>query len=89
MLWQDMEDGLHEQAACLRADLARSLQENRELQERLMVSEATVQAQAEQLKDYRDLLSESLRCACVRAHWKGLHGALRQGSATFNKKRTI
>uniref|UniRef100_A0A3B3CS93 Uncharacterized protein n=1 Tax=Oryzias melastigma TaxID=30732 RepID=A0A3B3CS93_ORYME len=74
-----MEDGLHEQAACLRADLARSLQENRELQERLMVSEATVQAQAEQLKDYRDLLSESLRCACVRAHWKGLHGALRQG----------
>ncbi|XP_024128989.1 myomegalin isoform X2 [Oryzias melastigma] len=59
MLWQDMEDGLHEQAACLRADLARSLQENRELQERLMVSEATVQAQAEQLKDYRDLLTET------------------------------
>uniref|UniRef100_A0AAZ1XUV2 Uncharacterized protein n=1 Tax=Oreochromis aureus TaxID=47969 RepID=A0AAZ1XUV2_OREAU len=34
-------------------------QENRELQERLMVSEATVQAQAEQLKEYRDLLSEA------------------------------
>ncbi|XP_077411602.1 myomegalin-like isoform X3 [Vanacampus margaritifer] len=33
--------------------------ENRELQERLMVSEATVHAQAEQLKDYRDLLTET------------------------------
>lgn len=51
-LWQDIEDGLHEQAARLSS-------ENRELQERLMVSEATVHAQAEQLKDYRDLLSES------------------------------
>lgn len=51
-LWQDIEDGLREQAARLSF-------ENRELQERLMVSEATVHAQAEQLKDYRDLLSES------------------------------
>lgn len=51
-LWQDIEEGLREQAACLSS-------ENRELQERLMVSEATVHAQAEQLKDYRDLLSES------------------------------
>lgn len=59
VLWQDMEEGLHEQAARLRSDLALSYQENRELQERLMVSEATVHAQAEQLKDYRDLLSES------------------------------
>ncbi len=33
-------------------------QESKELRERLMVSEATVQAQAEQLKDYRELLSE-------------------------------
>ncbi|XP_038136689.1 myomegalin isoform X2 [Cyprinodon tularosa] len=32
---------------------------SRELQERLMVSEATVQAQAEQLKDYRELLTET------------------------------
>lgn len=31
---------------------------SKDLQERLMVSEATVQAQAEQLKDYRELLSE-------------------------------
>lgn len=60
MLWQDIEGGLREQAARLRSDLALSHQENRELQERLMVSEATVHAQAEQLKDYRDLLSESL-----------------------------
>uniref|UniRef100_A0A3Q2DSB5 Uncharacterized protein n=1 Tax=Cyprinodon variegatus TaxID=28743 RepID=A0A3Q2DSB5_CYPVA len=57
-IWQDIEQGLREQAARLRSDLTLSLQENRELKERLMVSEATVQAQAEQLKDYRDLLSE-------------------------------
>lgn len=50
-IWQDIEEGL-------RSDLTLSLQENAELKERLMVSEATVQAQAEQLKDYRDLLSE-------------------------------
>lgn len=55
----DIEEGLREQTARLRTDLALSHQENRELQERLMVSEATVHAQAEQLKDYRDLLSES------------------------------
>ena len=59
-LWQDIEEGLREQAARLSSDLSLSHQENRELQERLMVSEATVHAQAEQLKDYRDLLSESL-----------------------------
>ncbi|KAG7214689.1 hypothetical protein INR49_010581 [Caranx melampygus] len=58
-LWQDIEEGLHEQTARLRSDLALSHQENRELQERLMVSEATVHAQAEQLKDYRDLLTET------------------------------
>ncbi|XP_016523394.1 myomegalin-like, partial [Poecilia formosa] len=34
---------------------------SRELQERLMVSEATVQAQAEQLQDYRELLGERRR----------------------------
>ncbi|XP_077579746.1 myomegalin-like isoform X2 [Stigmatopora nigra] len=38
---------------------ARLCSENRDLQERLMVSEATVQAQAEQIKDYRDLLTET------------------------------
>lgn len=38
-------------------------QESKELQERLMVSEATVQAQAEQLKDYRELLSEWTKSA--------------------------
>ncbi|XP_034039061.1 myomegalin-like [Thalassophryne amazonica] len=58
-LWQHREEGLCEQAARLRSDLALSHQENRELQERLMVSEATVHAQAEQLKDYRDLLTET------------------------------
>ncbi|XP_050995061.1 myomegalin isoform X3 [Labeo rohita] len=57
--WQHVEAGLREQAERLRSDLAVSRQESRELQERLMVSEATVQAQAEQLKDYRELLTES------------------------------
>ncbi|KAK2900329.1 hypothetical protein Q8A67_008444 [Cirrhinus molitorella] len=57
--WQHVEAGLREQAEHLRSDLAVSRQESRELQERLMVSEATVQAQAEQLKDYRELLTES------------------------------
>lgn len=59
-LWHDIEESHREQVARLRSDLALSHQENRELQERLMVSEATVHAQAEQLKDYRDLLSESV-----------------------------
>ncbi|KAL6104456.1 pde4dip [Pungitius sinensis] len=58
-LWQDREEGLQEQAARLSSDLALSHQENGELRERLMVSEATVHAQAEQLKDYRDLLTET------------------------------
>ncbi|KAM9844848.1 LOW QUALITY PROTEIN: myomegalin [Aulostomus maculatus] len=57
--WQDVDEGLIEKAARLHSDLALSRQENRELQERLMVSEATVHAQAEQLKDYRDLLTET------------------------------
>ncbi|KAJ8277967.1 hypothetical protein GJAV_G00082230 [Gymnothorax javanicus] len=57
--WQDVEEGLRERALRLRSDLALSRQESRHLQERLMVSEATVQAQAEQLKDFRDLLSET------------------------------
>lgn len=47
-----------EQTVRLKSDLEQVQQESRELQERLMVSEATVQAQAEQLKDYRELLSE-------------------------------
>lgn len=48
-----------DQTVQLKCDLERVRQESRELQERLMVSEATVQAQAEQLKDYRELLSKS------------------------------
>ncbi|XP_072297444.1 myomegalin isoform X12 [Eucyclogobius newberryi] len=57
--WQDLEEDLREEASRLHSDLALSCQENRELQERLMVSEATVHAQADQLKDYRDLLTET------------------------------
>ncbi|XP_035993967.1 myomegalin isoform X2 [Fundulus heteroclitus] len=62
-IWHDIEEGLRQQAARLRSELTLSLQENRELNERLMVSEATVQAQAEQLKDYRDLLKTSVQQA--------------------------
>ncbi|KAG7487571.1 hypothetical protein MATL_G00025030 [Megalops atlanticus] len=58
-VWQYVEAGLREKTLQLRSDLALSRQESRELQERLMVSEATVQAQAEQLKDYRELLTET------------------------------
>ncbi|XP_041752612.2 myomegalin isoform X2 [Coregonus clupeaformis] len=57
--WQHVEVGLREQVVRLRSDLALNRQESRELQERLMVSEATVHAQAEQLKDYRELLTET------------------------------
>ncbi|XP_047188050.1 myomegalin-like isoform X4 [Scophthalmus maximus] len=58
-LWQHVDEGLGEHAARLHSDLVLSHQETRDLQERLMVSEATVHAQAEQLKDYRDLLTET------------------------------
>ncbi|XP_061652408.1 myomegalin isoform X2 [Phyllopteryx taeniolatus] len=51
--------GVSEAELGLREHSARLCSENRELQERLMVSEATVHAQAEQLKDYRDLLTET------------------------------
>ncbi|KAG9351132.1 hypothetical protein JZ751_025022 [Albula glossodonta] len=57
--WQHVEAGLQEKTLQLRSDLELSRQESRDLQERLMVSEATVQAQAEQLKDYRELLTET------------------------------
>lgn len=42
--------------------------ESEELQERLMVSEATVEAQEEQLRDYRDLPSESIHPHHTYAH---------------------
>ncbi|XP_052441886.1 myomegalin isoform X5 [Carassius gibelio] len=48
-----------DQTVRLKSDLEQVQQETKELQERLMVSEATVQAQAEQLKDYRELLTET------------------------------
>ncbi|XP_045906342.1 myomegalin isoform X2 [Micropterus dolomieu] len=53
--------GQHEGAASsVRSEKTAHLQQkSKELRERLMVSEATVQAQAEQLKDYRELLTET------------------------------
>lgn len=56
--WQHVEAGLREHVERLRTDLRLSRQQSRELQERLMVSEATVLAQSEQLKEYRELLCE-------------------------------
>uniref|UniRef100_A0A3Q3AD35 Myomegalin-like n=1 Tax=Kryptolebias marmoratus TaxID=37003 RepID=A0A3Q3AD35_KRYMA len=43
------------------SSLSHMQQQSRDLQERLMVSEATVQVQAEQLKDYRDLLETAVQ----------------------------
>lgn len=68
-LWQHVEAGLQEQAEHLRNDLAVSRQESRELQERLMVSEATVHALNDQLKDYRELLSENT----IHKHRRTVH----------------
>ncbi|XP_024134216.1 myomegalin isoform X3 [Oryzias melastigma] len=53
---QDLEA---EQPGAMSEKRVRLQQRSKELQERLMVSEATVQAQAEQLKDYRELLTEA------------------------------
>ncbi|XP_073667496.1 myomegalin isoform X9 [Paramisgurnus dabryanus] len=50
---------LKDQTVRLKSDLEQVQQETKELQERLMVSEATVQAQAEQIKDYREMLTET------------------------------
>nr|XP_055043039.1 myomegalin isoform X1 [Misgurnus anguillicaudatus] len=52
-------DPLKDQTVRLKSDLEQVQQESKELQERLMVSEATVQAQAEQIKDYREMLTET------------------------------
>ncbi|XP_041646871.1 myomegalin isoform X3 [Cheilinus undulatus] len=53
----DGADGEPSAARCEKT--VRLQQKSKELRERLMVSEATVQAQAEQLKDYRELLTET------------------------------
>nr|XP_040040238.1 myomegalin isoform X4 [Gasterosteus aculeatus aculeatus] len=47
------------QGAVSSGKTVRLQQKSKELQDRLMVSEATVHAQAEQLKDYRELLTET------------------------------
>ncbi|XP_004569408.3 myomegalin isoform X6 [Maylandia zebra] len=56
-LFADSQQATASSAVCEKA--VHLQQKSKELQERLMVSEATVQAQAEQLKDYRDLLTET------------------------------
>lgn len=88
-LWQDIDDGLREQAARLSSNLALSHQENRELLERLMVSEATVHAQAEQLKDYRDLLSESLSGTSMKEHRRVIRNMKEHTQCTQNLSQTL
>ncbi|KAM6922018.1 myomegalin [Xenentodon cancila] len=56
---EELLDPQDDEDAASPAITVRLQQKSRELQERLMVSEATVQAQAEQLKDYRELLTET------------------------------
>lgn len=55
---QDVQDSEGAVSSATSEKSVRLQQKSKELRERLMVSEATVQAQAEQLKDYRELLSE-------------------------------
>lgn len=62
----DVTPGTESSAAC--GKTVRLQLESEELKERLMVSEATVQAQAAQLKDYRELLSESYITLCDFDH---------------------
>ncbi|XP_058890796.1 myomegalin-like isoform X10 [Acipenser ruthenus] len=56
--WEHVEASVSEQSQQLRSELALSRQESHELQERLKVSEATLQAQSDQLKHYHVLLTE-------------------------------
>ncbi|XP_058887722.1 myomegalin isoform X2 [Acipenser ruthenus] len=56
--WEHVEASVREQSQQLRSALALSRQESHELQERLKVSEATLQAQSDQLKHYHVLLTE-------------------------------
>ncbi|XP_041064490.1 myomegalin isoform X4 [Carcharodon carcharias] len=50
---------LRQQSNQLQTELAEYRQQNKELQEKLVVTEATVKAQDNQLQQYKDLLSES------------------------------
>ncbi|XP_075472962.1 myomegalin isoform X5 [Ascaphus truei] len=54
------DDILEEQTLHLRSELARNIRQNQELQDKLVVSEATVHAQTDQLEQYRVLLNEPL-----------------------------
>ncbi|XP_041126601.1 myomegalin-like isoform X4 [Polyodon spathula] len=56
--WEHVEASVREQSQQLCSELALSRQESHELQNRLKVSEATLQAQSDQLKHYHILLTE-------------------------------
>ncbi|XP_067893458.1 myomegalin isoform X4 [Heterodontus francisci] len=53
------QSSLRQQSNQLQTELAEYRQQNKELQEKLVVTEATVKAQDNQLQQYRDLLTES------------------------------
>ncbi|XP_048395185.2 myomegalin isoform X5 [Stegostoma tigrinum] len=57
--WQNANSSLGQQSNQLQSELAEYRQQNKELQEKLVVTEATVKAQDNQLQQYRDLLTES------------------------------
>nr|XP_020464733.1 myomegalin-like [Monopterus albus] len=77
-----MRQGAVSSAACEKT--IRRQQKSRELEERLMVSEATVQAQAEQLKDYRQLLKFDDLEICTSLDWWPPGSS----SSTFTKTTT-
>ncbi|XP_053549062.1 myomegalin isoform X2 [Bombina bombina] len=58
--FQHSEDILEEQTQQLRSELEHSMRQNCELKDKLIVSEATVHAQTDQLEQYRVLLKEPL-----------------------------
>ncbi|XP_039590514.1 myomegalin isoform X4 [Polypterus senegalus] len=57
--WEYVESSFHDETEQLRSELALSQQESQELKEKLLVSEATVEAQASQLKQYHTRLTET------------------------------
>ncbi|XP_041446606.1 myomegalin isoform X3 [Xenopus laevis] len=59
-VWQDTGANLEDQTMQLRSELAQSMRQNQELQDKLVMKEATVHEQTDQLNQYRGLLNEPL-----------------------------
>ncbi|XP_041417530.1 myomegalin isoform X1 [Xenopus laevis] len=58
--WQDTGVNLEDETVQLRSELAQRMRQNQELQDKLVMSEATVHAQTDQLKQYRGQFNEPL-----------------------------